>query len=150
MTTIIPTIDIVDNPQSHGYDGYIDNVLIRLAVSQQTPYQDLTAEASPPRIDTAESAEDMRDEVGRRYSRSDFSGGAGLDFMHSPTRSQDAAIRFWDSRGVDVFRSDKGDVYDARRLNRVEAEYAAVHDHHVPARPQDDEQRPQHADREDQ
>jgi len=122
MAVTVPTIDIVDRPQSHGYDGAIDNVLIRLAASRQTPIEDMTAEASPQRIDTSEGAEDIRDEVGRRYSRSNLSGGAGLDFLHSPRRPQDAATRFWDSQGVDVFGTDRGDIYDARLMHRMDAE----------------------------
>lgn len=121
---IIPTLDIVERPEAHGYDGSIDNVLIRLAVSPETPLEDITAEAAPPRIDTAEGAEDIRDETGRRYSRSDLSGGAGLDFLHSPRRPDDAPIRFWSSRGVDVFGTDRGDIYDSRLLRSVE-EYIA-------------------------
>ena len=121
---ILPTVDIVDRPLSQGYDGQIDNVLIRLAVSRQDKLEDITAEAQPPRVDTAETAEDIRDEVGRRYSRSKLTGGAGLDFMHERSRPADAGTRFWSSRGVDVFREVSGETYAARLLNSVTVEYA--------------------------
>ncbi len=114
MPTIIPTTDIVEHPESHGYDGYIDNVLFRMAVTPETPLEDTTAEANPPRVDTAQFAEDVRDEVGRRYSRSNLSGGAGLDYLHSPLRPEDAEIRFWDSKGVDVFSQEKGEAYGVK------------------------------------
>lgn len=120
MSAILPTVDLVTNPQAMGYDGYIDNILIRLAVSPESVLEDATAEAAAPRIDTTENAEDVRDEVGQRYSRSDFSGGAGLDFMHSPAKPADASTRFWDSKGVDVFATDRGDIYDVRLMNSVE------------------------------
>lgn len=126
MAAIVPTVDIVSRPQSHGYDGVIDNVLIRLAASRQTPLEDITAEASPPRIDTAQGAEDIRDEVGQRYSRSNLSGGAGMDFLHAANRPQDGAIRFWDSRGVDVFRDISGETYGARLLNRVDRAWSSA------------------------
>ncbi|MEN8233773.1 MAG: hypothetical protein ABFR89_02480 [Actinomycetota bacterium] len=119
---IIPTVDIVEHPQAHGYDGYIGNVLIRLAVTPQSKLEDITAEATPPRVDTNEMSEDVRDEVGRRYSRSNLSGGAGLDFLHSPTRPDDAALRYWDSKGVDVFGTDRGEIYDARLMHSMEGQ----------------------------
>lgn len=117
---IVPTLDLVARPKSHGYDGVIDNVLIRLAVTPQTPFEDVTAEATPPRVDTSETAEDVKDEVGQRYSRSDFSGGAGLDFLHERSRPDDADIRFWDSKDVDVFSSDRGKVYESVLMHAVE------------------------------
>jgi len=123
---IIPTVDIVDRPQSQGYDGSIDNVLIRLAVSKGSPLQDITAEAAPPRVDTASDAEDIRDEVGRRYSRSDMSGGAGLDFLHERGGPEDAATRFWDSKGVDVFNSDRGGIYETILHHRTSQDTAVA------------------------
>lgn len=119
MTIIIPTTDNVARPRAHGYDGSIDTTLFRLGVTPETPIEDLTAEASPQKIDTSESAEDIRDEVGQRYSRSNLSGGAGLDFMHSPMRSQDASIRIWDSKGVDLFNTDRGDIYSVPLMHAM-------------------------------
>lgn len=129
MTAIVPTIDQVARPQAMGYDGYIDNVLIRLAVTQETPLEDVTADAAPPKVNTSESGEDVRDEIGERYSRSNLSGGAGLDFLHSPQRPDDASIRYWDSRGVDVFRTDKGDIYEATLMHQVsqDAAHTGIH-----------------------
>jgi hypothetical protein len=119
---IVPTVGSTAYPEAHGYDGYIDNILIRLAVSEETPYQGITAEAEAPRIDTADAAEDIRDETGQRYSRSNLTGGAGLDFLHAPGRAADAGIRYWDSRGVDVFGAEKGDVYSATLMHLMEIE----------------------------
>lgn len=123
---IVPTISSTAYPQAHGYDGYIEEILIRLAVSETTPLQELTAEAEAPRVDTADAAEDIRDEVGQRYSRSNLSGGAGLDFLHAPNRPDDASIRYWDSEGVDVFGSEKGEVYSAKLMRKMEEEDVAT------------------------
>lgn len=119
---IIPTVDSVDRPRAFGYDGYIDNILIRLGVTPQTPFEDLTADATPPRIDTSESAEDVRDEAGRRYSRSRLTGGAGLDFLHERSRPENADTRFWDSRRVDVFRRERGSIYEVPLMHRMDEE----------------------------
>lgn len=118
---IVPTVDLVDRPSSMGYDGFIDNILIRLAVTPETPFEDLTAEATPPRVDTVGSAEDVKDEVGQRYSRANLTGGAGLDFMHEKGRPADSDVRFWDSKGVDVFREEHGEIYRVPLLHRVDA-----------------------------
>lgn len=125
---IVPTVDLVSRPRAMGYDGFIDNVLVRLAVTPQTPWRDITAEATAPRIDTAEAAEDVKDEVGQRYSRSDLSGGAGLDFAHGRNRPDDASIRYWDSKGIDVFAGNPGNLYDVPLLHRVDANGGAYTD----------------------
>lgn len=121
---IVPTVGSVPRPLAHGYDGQIDNVLIRLAASPETPMEDMTAEASPQRVDTSEGAEDIREEVGHRYSRTTLEGGAGLDFLHSSRRPDDAPIRYWDSAGVDVFSASPGESYRARLVHRMDAESA--------------------------
>jgi hypothetical protein len=109
---LIPVTEDVPAPRAWGYDARIDNILVRLAVSVETPLERVTSEANPPKIDTAEFAEDIRDETGFRYSRVNLSGGAGLDFLHEPERPEGAQNRFWDSRGVDVFSSDLGKPYE--------------------------------------
>ena len=121
----VPTVGSVSQPRSHGYDGYIGNILIRLAVSKDNVFETATAEAQAPRIDTADTAEDIRDEVGQRYSRSNLSGGAGMDFLHSPRRPDNSAIRYWDSEGVDVFGADKGEAYAATLMHKMELDESA-------------------------
>lgn len=115
----VPTVDSVARPQAWGYDGYLGNVLFRLAVSIEEQIEQVTAPAAPPRIDTAEGAEDIRDEVGQRYSRTDLRGGAGLDFLHSSSVQANAPIRFWDSRGVEIFDSDRGKPYGVKLQHAV-------------------------------
>lgn len=116
----VPTVDSVARPQVWGYDGYLGNVLFRLAVNNSTQIlEQVTAPVSPPRVDTAEGPEDIRDEVGQRYSRTDLRGGAGLDFMHTPTVQANAPTRFWDSRGVEIFDSDRGKPYGVKLQHDV-------------------------------
>lgn len=122
MSAIVPTPDLVARPRAKGYDGVIDNILIRLAVTPDTPIQDLTADATPPRVDTAEASEDVKDEVGQRYSRSKLEGGAGLDYLHEKGRPDDAQVRFWDSEGLDVFRRVDGRRSEVRLLRAMDVE----------------------------
>lgn len=123
MTSIIlPTVNTVANPQGWGYDAHIDELLLRLAVSPQEMVQRVTADVTPQRVDTAEGAEDIKDETGFRYSRTDLSGGAGLDFLHDVGRPENAASRFWSSRGIDVFSDNPGEPYSARLLHAMALE----------------------------
>jgi hypothetical protein len=121
---IVPTVGSTAYPRAEGFDGYIGNILVRLAVSEETPIETVTADAVAQRVDTSDAAEDIRDEVGSRYSRSNLSGGAGMDFLHSPRRPDDSPIRYWDSRGVDVFDTDRGESYAATLLHEVKLEEA--------------------------
>jgi hypothetical protein len=119
MSIILPTVNTVSNPQGWGYDAHVDELLLRLAVSPKDLMQRVTADATPQRVDTAESAQDIKDETGVRYSRTNLSGGAGLDFLHSAQRPDDAANRFWSSRGIDVFSDNPGEPYSARLLHAM-------------------------------
>lgn len=115
----VPYVGTVARPQAWGYDGYIGNILVRLAVSNREQLERVTAPASPPKVDTSSSAEDVRDEVGQRYSRSNLSGGAGIDFLHTPQERVNVATRFWDSKGVDVFGAGPGHPYAVRLQHEV-------------------------------
>lgn len=126
MKFTLPTVQTVPYPQGWGYDGYIDELLLRFAVSPDTILRRQTAEPTPQRIDTAESAEDIRDETGFRYSRSILSGGAGLDFLHDVDRPADASTRFWSSRGLDVFGDHPGEPYAARLMKECTLEQASA------------------------
>ena len=46
-TVILPTVGQVPYPMGWGYDGYIDELLLRFAVSPQQIMQRVTAEATP-------------------------------------------------------------------------------------------------------
>ena len=115
----LPIADEVDQPRAWGYNARIDNILVQLATSETDPTAVLTAEAAPPKVDTGEAAEDIREDTGFRYSRNRLDGGAGLDFLHSPDRLEGATRRFWDSFGVDVFASNLGKPYEARLMNEM-------------------------------
>ncbi len=115
----LPSVSDVSQPRVWGYNARVDDILLQLVVGEDDPTGVLTAESTPPRVDTGEAAEDLRDDTGFRYSRNRLDGGSGLDFLHSPDRLEGATRRFWDSRGVDVFASDLGKPYEASLMHEV-------------------------------
>ncbi len=116
---LLPVVEDVPQPRAWGYNARIDDILLQLAVSPEDPTAILTIEAVPPRVDTGEAAEDIREDTGFRYSRNRLDGGAGLDFLHSPDRLEGAPRRYWDSFGVDVFSSDLGKPYEAPLMHEM-------------------------------
>ena len=116
----IPTIGDVLNPKRKGYDFRIDDFLFRAAVG---PNRQMTIESSDVRgqeIDVRQNAEDFTRNLGRIYSRNDFSGGSNLDIAHSRNGSQSDIQRFWDSKGIEVFGKDRGTSYDVQLLHTTE------------------------------
>ena len=107
----------VSNPKRKGYDFRIDDFLFRAAVG---PNRQMTIESSDVRgqeIDVRQNAEDFTRNLGRIYSRNDFSGGSNLDIAHSRNGSATDIQRFWDSKGVEVFGKDRGTSYDLQLLH---------------------------------
>jgi len=112
------------NPKRKGYDFRIDNQLYRAAVN---PSQALTIQSSDVNeqgINVKQNPEDFTSNLGRIYSRNNFSGGSNLDTAHRTSGSPNDAIRFWDSEGVDVFNTDLGKGYNVQLLNSTEKEQA--------------------------
>ena len=85
----------------------------------------MTAPVSPPKVDTSERAEDIRDETGQRYSRTELQGGAGLDFLHSPSERPNTSTRFWDSKGIEVFDTERGKPYGATLQHLITLDQAS-------------------------
>ena len=113
----IPTSGDVVNPKRKGYDFRIDNFLFRAAVG---PNRQMTIESSDVQgqeIDVRQNPEDFTRNLGRIYSRNDFSGGSNLDLAHQRAGGQRDVTRFWDSKGVDVFDKDRGTAYNIRLLH---------------------------------
>ncbi len=69
-------------------------------------------------INTSETPEDFQQEFGQIYSRTDFSGGSGLDKAHQRNAGQFDFQKYWDSKGVDVFSGkDVGNEYKVSLLH---------------------------------
>ena len=113
----IPTSGDVINPKRKGYDFRIDNYLLRAAVGPDRQMTIQSSDVQGQDIDVRQNAEDFTTNIGRIYSRNDFSGGSNLDLAHQRAGKPSDITRFWDSKGIDVFDKDRGTAYNIRLLH---------------------------------
>jgi len=108
----------VSNPKRYGYDCSIDNILLRTAVA---PGREMTIQSSDvqagQQVNVKQNPEDFTSNLGRIYSRNNFSAGQGLDTAHRSDGKPDDVNRFWDSKGVDVFHGDDETSYNIHLLH---------------------------------
>lgn len=112
------------NPKRKGYDFRVDNQLYRSAVG---PGREMTIQSSDVQeqgVNVKQNPEDFTSNIGRIYSRNDFSGGSNLDNAHKANGNPNDVRRFWDSQGVDVFNTDLGKGYNLQLLHTTEKEQA--------------------------
>ena len=113
----------ISNPRRYGYDLKIDNLLLRTAVS---PDRQMTIQSSDvqsgQQVNVKQNPEDFTSNLGRIYSRNNFSAGQGLDTAHRADAQPDDANRFWDSKGVDVFHGDDETSYNLHLLYTTAAQ----------------------------
>jgi hypothetical protein len=115
MPRIATTINI-SNPKRYGYDIKLDDILLRAAIG---PGRDMTIQSSDVeggQVNVRQNAEDFTSNLGRVFSRNDFSGGSNLDLAHRRNGNDNDTIRFWDSQSVDVFKKDLGESYNVSLL----------------------------------
>tara|TARA_R100001443_G_scaffold51299_1_gene63275 strand:- start:1526 stop:3490 length:1965 start_codon:yes stop_codon:yes gene_type:complete len=107
----------IRNPKRYGYDLKVDNLLLRTAVS---PDRQMTIQSSDVQagqaVNVKQNPEDFTSNLGRIYSRNNFSAGQGLDTAHRADGKPDDVNRFWDSKGVDVFHGDDETSYNLHLL----------------------------------
>ena len=111
----------VSNPKRYGYDIRLDLNLYRTAVG---PGREMTIQSSnveEGNINVKQNAEDFTSNLGRIYSRNNFSGGQGLDTAHRANGTPKDTTRFWDSKGVDVFHGDDEASYNIHLLHTMES-----------------------------
>jgi hypothetical protein len=107
----------VKNPKRYGYDIRLGNNLYRSAVG---PGREMTIQSSnveDGQINVKQNPEDFTSNLGRIYSRNNFTGGQGLDTAHRADGTPKDSTRFWDSKGVDVFHGDDETSYHIHLLN---------------------------------
>ena len=116
--TVLPSSANTSHPQAFGYEADLDDLFLRFAAG---PGRQLSINTSPLQaqaINTSETPEDFQQEFGQIYSRTDFSGGSGLDKAHQRNAGQFDFQKYWDSKGVDVFSGKEvGNEYKVSLLH---------------------------------
>tara|TARA_B100000579_G_scaffold339416_1_gene290786 strand:+ start:1920 stop:3842 length:1923 start_codon:yes stop_codon:yes gene_type:complete len=112
------------NPKRKGYDFRIDNQLYRSAVGPGREMTIQSSDVADGSVNVRQNPEDFTSNIGRIYSRNDFSGGSNLDTAHKANGNPNDVRRFWDSQGVDVFNTDLGKGYNVQLLHTTEKEQA--------------------------
>jgi len=117
---VLPSPSNTAQPQAQGFEANLDDLFLRFAVGPGRQMQINTAPLQAQAIQTSETPEDFQQEFGQIYSRTNFSGGEGLDKAHRREGTPNDFSRFWDSKGIDVFHAEQDNSYSVRLLKDVE------------------------------
>jgi hypothetical protein len=117
---VLPSPSNTSQPEAQGFEANLDDLFLRFAVGPGRQMNINTAPLQAQAIQTSETPEDFQQEFGQIYSRTDFSGGEGLDKAHRRNGTERDFSRYWDSKGVDVFHGDQDTGYNAHLLYDVE------------------------------
>ena len=112
----VTTTAEVSNPRRKGYDFRLDNQLFRAAIGPGRELQIQSSDVQEGQVNVKQNPEDFTSNLGRIYSRNNFSAGQGLDTAHRVNGKPDDVNRFWDSKGVDVFHGDDETSYHIHLL----------------------------------
>ena len=119
----IATTDLIPNPKRYGYDFRIDRLLLRAAISPERPMTIQSSDVNAnDNVNVKQNPEDFTSNLGRVFSRNNFSAGQGLDTAHRANGQPDDVNRFWDSKGVDVFHADDETSYNVHLLHTTQDE----------------------------
>ena len=122
MPRVASTINI-SNPKRYGYDVRVDDLLLRSAIGPGREMQIQSSDVQAgQQVNVKQNPEDFTSNLGRIYSRNNFSGGSNLDTAHRANGKPNDNERFWDSQGVDVFHNDLGKAYNIQLLHTTEKE----------------------------
>ena len=115
----VPTTSTISNPKRKGYDLILDDLLFRAAIAPDRQMTISTAEFPNQQINLKSNPEDITTNIGQIFSRSNFSGGQGLDTAHRRNAKENDVTRFFDSKGVDVFHGDEENSYHVHLLHET-------------------------------
>lgn len=117
---VLPSPSNTAQPQAQGFEANLDDLFLRFAVGPGRQMNINTAPLQAQAIQTSETPEDFQQEFGQIYSRTNFTGGEGLDKAHRREGTPNDFSRFWDSKGIDVFHAEQDNSYSVRLLKDVE------------------------------
>jgi len=117
----VPAVSTTDNPKRKGYDLALDDLLFRTAIAPNRQLTISSAEFPNQQINLTQNPEDITTNVGQIFSRSNFSGGQGLDSAHQRNNSEKDITRFYDSKGVDPFHGGEESSYHIHLLYTMAA-----------------------------
>tara|TARA_Y100001937_G_scaffold127958_1_gene201818 strand:- start:251 stop:2176 length:1926 start_codon:yes stop_codon:yes gene_type:complete len=118
----VATTTNISNAKRYGYDIRVDNILLRSAIGPGREMQIQSSDVQEGQVNVKQNPEDFTSNLGRIYSRNNFSGGSNLDTAHRANGKANDITRFWDSQGVDVFHTDLGKGYNVSLLHTTEKE----------------------------
>lgn len=118
----VATTANITNPQRYGYDVRIDELLLRSAAGPDRTITIQSSDVQDNKINVSRNPEDFTSNVGRIYSRNNFSAGQGLDTAHRTDPKPSDGNRFWDSKGIDVFHGDEDTSYNIHLLYTTASE----------------------------
>ena len=117
----VPLTSEVINPKRKGYDLALDDLLFRAAIGPNRQMTISTAEFPNQQVNLKQNPEDITTNIGQIFSRSDFSGGQGLDSAHRRNNKENDVSRFFDSKGVDPFHGGEESSYHVHLLYTMAA-----------------------------
>ncbi len=116
----VPLASEITNPKRQGYNLQLDDMLMRTATGPDRTLTVQSAEFPQQNINLAVNPEDITTNVGQIFSRSNFSGGEGLDTAHKRNGEEDDVTKFFDSKGIDVFHGDEEGSYKIHLLKATD------------------------------
>jgi len=110
-------VGVPTRPRAQGYGVQIGEEWFRIAPSSDVPLNIYTQDSLAPRQENRASVEENVLDLGIAWSRSNLTGGEGMDrFPRGPGEQpqETDAIRFWDSSNVEINRPKEGDPYSIK------------------------------------
>lgn len=115
--------DVPTRPRAQGYGAALGDSWYRTAASPEIPLRLYNRDSLAERQDDRGSPEENVLDLGYAFSRSNLTGGEGLDYyprQHGEEGTDRDRIRFWDSADVLIERPDAGHPYALTLVPDVE------------------------------